>query len=92
MFCKKDALKNLAKLTENPCARVYVLIKLQLKKRLWPRCFPVNIAEFLVTLFYRTPPVAASGKIRAKCLKLAKFRFQLFLTRLDIMGSVFIVT
>ena len=32
-----------------------------LKKRLWHRCFPVNFAKFLRTLFsYRTPLVAAS--------------------------------
>ena len=36
---------------ENTCARV------PLKKRLWPRCFPVNFAKFLRTFFfYRTPP------------------------------------
>ena len=48
---------------ENTCARVSFLIKLQarpatlLKKRLWRRCFPVNFAKFLRTLFYRTPLV-----------------------------------
>ena len=32
-----------------------------LKKRLWHRCFPVNFAKFLRTLFFhRTPLVAAS--------------------------------
>ena len=42
---------------ENTCARVSFLIKLQaasatlLKKRLWHRCFPVNFAKFLRTLF-----------------------------------------
>ena len=38
------------------------LIKLQpcdiMKKRLQHRCFPVNIAKFLRTAFYRTLPVA----------------------------------
>ena len=53
------------------------LISLQLQKRLWYRCFP---------------PVAASGKTRTKSLKLAKFQFHLFLTALDIMGSLYIVT
>ena len=34
-----------------------------LKKRLWHRCFTVNFAKFLRTLFFnRTPPVAASGR------------------------------
>ena len=36
---------------ENPCDRVSFLIKLQLKKRLWHRCFHVNIAKFLRTSF-----------------------------------------
>ena len=47
-------------------------------------CFPVNIAKLLEHLFYRTPLVAASGKIRTKSLKLAKFQFQLFLTTRNI--------
>ena len=36
---------------ENLCARVSFLMKLQLKKRLWYRCFPVNIVKFLRTPF-----------------------------------------
>ena len=32
-----------------------------LNKRLWHRCFPVNLVKFLRTSFYRTPLVAASG-------------------------------
>ena len=47
---------------------------------------------FKNTIFYRTPPVAASGKIRTKSLKLAKSEFQLFLATLDIMGFLYIVT
>ena len=47
-------------------------------------CFPVNIAKLLEHLFYRTPLVAVSGKIRTKSLKLTKFQFQLFLTTLNI--------
>ena len=43
---------------------------------------------FKNTFFYRAPPMAASGKIKAKSRKLAKFRLQLFLTTLDIMGSL----
>ena len=31
-----------------------------IKKRLEHRYFPVNIEKFLRTIFYRTPPVAAS--------------------------------
>ena len=43
-------------LKENTCARVFFLIKLQslLKKRLWHRCFPVNLWNFYEYLFYRT--------------------------------------
>ena len=36
---------------ENTCARVSFLIKFFLKKRLWHRCFPVNVAKFLRTPF-----------------------------------------
>ena len=43
---KKMFLKILQNSQENPCARVSFLIKLQLKKTLWHRCFPVNIAKF----------------------------------------------
>ena len=32
-----------------------------LNKRLWHRCFPVNLVKFLRTSFYRTPLVAAPG-------------------------------
>ena len=39
---------------ENTCARVSFLIK-----RLWHRCFPVNLVS-KNTFSYRTPPVAAS--------------------------------
>ena len=53
---KKAFLKILQNLQENPCARVSFLIKLQLKKRLWHRCFPVNIAKFLRILFLKLEP------------------------------------
>ena len=43
---------------------------------------------FKNTFFYRTPTVAASGKIRTKSLKLAKFQFQTISTTLDIMSSL----
>ena len=35
-----------------------------IKKRIQNRCFPVNNAKFLKTLFYKTPPVATSGLIK----------------------------
>ena len=85
---KKVFLKTLQKSREIPCARspISFLIKLQLKKRLWHRRFPVNIAKFSrLPFFNRTLPVAASGKINTKSLKSAKFQFQLLLT--DVLGK-----
>ena len=35
-----------------------------LKNRPWQRYFPVNLAKFLRTSVYRTPPVAASDTTR----------------------------
>ena len=53
MFCKEGVLKNFA---ENTCPRASFLIKLQVfsyqKKRLWHRCFPVNLAKFLRIPFF----------------------------------------
>ena len=55
---KKVFLEILQNLQENTCARVSFLIKLQappatlLKKRLWHRCFPVNLAKFPRTRFF----------------------------------------
>ena len=44
-----------------------------LKKRLWHRCFPLNFAKFLRTsLFYRTPPIAASV---ISCLPISRSLF-----------------
>ena len=49
---KKEFLKILQNSLENFCGRVSFLIKLQLKKRFWHRCFPVNISKFLRTSFF----------------------------------------
>ena len=46
VFLKKVFLEISQNLQENICARVSFLATL-LKKRLWHRCFPVNIAKFL---------------------------------------------
>ena len=56
-LCEKVFLEILQHWQENTFARVSFLIKLQalLKKRLWHRCFPVNVVKFLRTPFYRTP-------------------------------------
>ena len=55
---KKVFLRILQNSQENTWARAYFLIMLQalrpaplLKKRLWPRNFPVNLAKFLRTSF-----------------------------------------
>ena len=42
---------------ESVCRPLFNFIKI----RLQDRYFPVNIAKFLRTAFYRAPPVAASG-------------------------------
>ena len=73
VLCRKGVFKNFAKFTakQNPESlfpepRPATF----LKKRLWHRCFALNLAKFLRTFFfYRTLPVAASAfinKSRAK--------------------------
>ena len=55
---KKMSLEIWQNSQENTCARVSFSIKLQaeacnfIKKRLWHRCFPMNVAKFLRTPFY----------------------------------------
>ena len=59
VFLKKMFLKISQNSQENSCTRVSFLLKLQasgstlLKKRLWHRCFPVNFAKCLRTLFLK---------------------------------------
>ena len=84
---KKLFLKVLQSSQENPRARVSFLTTWQVKKRLWYRYYPVNIAKFLRKHFYTTP-VVTSREVRTKSLKSAKFQFQLFLTTLDIISSL----
>ena len=88
--CKTEAVihRYLTKFTGKPLCQK----KLQLKKRLWHRCFRGYCKILKNIFFYTTFLVAASDKIRTKSLKSAKFQFQLFLTTLDIMGSLYIVT
>ena len=66
---KQVFLEILQNLQEDTCARVSFLIKLQasglqlyLKKRLWRRCFPVNIEKFLRTPFLQN----TSGRLLLK--------------------------
>ena len=50
----KGILKNFTKWTGNTCARVSFVMKLQAQAmRLWHRCFPLNISEFLRILFFK---------------------------------------
>ena len=50
-FCKKRVLKILVKFTKKDLYQ----------SLFWHRCFPVNLAKFLSTFFYRTHPVADSS-------------------------------
>ena len=93
MFRKKDALKNLAKFTGKTLCQSLFLNKVAGSKETLAQVFPFEYCKISKnTLFYRTPRVAASGKIRTIFLKSAKFQFQLFLATLDIMGLHYIVT
>ena len=62
VFFKIGARKNFVVFTGKYLCWSLFLIKLTLKtpKRLQHRCFLVNIAKFLRTPFFGTPPVAAS--------------------------------
>ena len=58
---KKGVLGNFAKFTKKHLCQSLFFDKvvglksaILLKKRLWPRCFPVDFAKFLRTPFYRT--------------------------------------
>ena len=65
---KKGVPRNFTKFTENTCARVFFLIKLQakacnfIKKETLAQVFSCEFCETSKNTFsYRTPPVAASG-------------------------------
>ena len=67
IFFKIAILEKFAIFTGKHLCRSLFLIKLQaldlqldLKKRIQHRCFPMNNAKFLITVFYRTTSVAAS--------------------------------
>ena len=68
MFCKKSALKNLAKFTEEHMCQSFFFNKVShrtetlLKKSLWHRCFPVNLARFLRTPFLQNCEFSKSLK------------------------------
>ena len=59
VFCKKGVLRNFAKFTGKHLCHSLFLNKVAglrpatlLKKRLWHRCFPVNLVKFLRTPFF----------------------------------------
>ena len=59
LFCKKGVLRNFTRFTgQRLCQSLYfnnvasLRLATLLKKRLWYRCFPVNLVKFLRTPFY----------------------------------------
>ena len=69
---KKVFLKTSQNQQENTCARVSLLVKLQVWG--WYRCFPVNFEKFLRTHFYRTPTLWWKPQCRGEgALKLRGF-------------------
>ena len=61
---KSLLLKILQNSQKHPCARASFLIKLQLKRHSAQIFSCEYFKSFKNTFFYRTPPVAATGKIR----------------------------
>ena len=59
VFCKKGVLRNFSKFTGKHLCQSFFFNKVA---GLRHRCFPVNFVKFPTTLFYRTPPVAASDQ------------------------------
>ena len=93
--CKIEAViqRCLAKFTRKPQCQSLFLHKVAASKETREQVFSCERGAILKNTFvYRAPPMTASGKIRSKFLKSAKFQFQLLLTTFDIMGSIYIVT
>ena len=59
---KKGVLRNFAKFTGKHLCQSFFFNKVAGLRHRWHRCFPVNFVKFPTTLFYRTPPVAASDQ------------------------------
>ena len=57
VFCKKGVLRNFARFTgKHLCKSFFYSINWPatlLKKKLWHRCFPVNLAKFVKTPFFK---------------------------------------
>ena len=60
LFCEKGVLRNFAKFTGKHLCQCLFFNKVEglrsatlLKKRLWCKCFPVNSAKFVRTLFFK---------------------------------------
>ena len=67
MYCKKGALRNIAKFTEYTCARVSFFNKV-IKKEALAQVFSCKFCKISKNTFsYRTPPVAASDVSITKC-------------------------
>ena len=62
VFCKKGVLRNFSKFTGKHLCQSFFFNKVAGLRHRWHRCFPVNFVKFPTTLFYRTPPVAASDQ------------------------------
>ena len=93
MFCKKCVLKSLAKFTGKPVCQSLFFDKVATENKTPAQAFSCEYCKIVKnSFFYRIPPVVASCKIRTKSLKLEKFKFHLFLTTIDITGSLYIVT
>ena len=68
---RKGVLRNFSKFTRKHLCQVLFYKKVAgpepatlLKMRLWRRCFPINFAKFLRTLFHRTPLKDCSSAIQ----------------------------
>ena len=79
----KGVVRNLTKfIGKHMCQSLFFnkVAGLLLKKRLWHRCFPVDLAKFLRTPFsYKTPPVAASEFIISRLQNTSKNMFNVFI-------------
>ena len=100
-FCQKGVLRNFAKFTgKHLCQSLFlnkvaglrkfnkaaVAVAVLLKKRLWHRCFPVNFAKFLRTLFLKNiSGRLPKGEVLEMNLSSINFDVQLFLCQLSWM-------
>ena len=100
VFCKKGVLTNFAKFTgKHLCQRLFfnkvagLRPSTLLKKRLWHRCFPVNLAKFLRTPFSQnTSGGCFCNSFLLSLLNAYLFRFKLFVLHgLELLVSKFYI-